>query len=464
LLVVLFFGLLLGAARAQTESVLYTFCAQGDDYCTDGSNPQAGLVFDQKGNLYGTASFGGVSNICSGPPPGCGVVFKLTSEGTETVLYSFCTQTNCPDGEEPNVGVVLDQKGNLYGTTPHGGAHGAGVVFRLTPPGTYRVLHSFCALNNCRDGLSPQGGLLLDQKGNLYGTTSYGGVYGGGVVFKVTPEGKETVLYSFCAQGPPCTDGANPSAGLIFDQEGNLYGTTYRGGKDPFGCGGYGCGVAFKLTLEGKEKVLYSFCAQSGCPDGTQPDAGVVFDRKGNLYGTAGGGAHLNCDGYPPAGCGVVFKLNPEGKETVLYSFCAQTNCTDGAGPYGGLIVDRLGNLYGTAARGAYEAGVVFKLTPKGKETVLYSLCSKTGCSDGADPYGGLVLDRKGSLYGTTFYGGFGDYPYNCYSGCGVVFKLTPDPTSAESGPFDATFDDPTSAGRTRTPRDHSRASDQASK
>src|SRR5580700_11105019 len=437
-LVVLFFGLLLGAARAQTESVLYTFCAQGGESCTDGSNPQAGLVFDQKGNLYGTASSGGVSNICSGPPPGCGVVFKLTSEGKETVLHSFCTQTNCPDGEEPNVGVVLDQGGNLYGTTPYGGAHLAGVVFRLTPAGTYRVLHSFCALNNCRDGSSPQGGLLLDQKGNLYGTTSYGGAYGAGVAFRVTPQGKETILYSFCAQGPPCTDGANPSAGLIFDQQGNLYGTTYRGGTDPFGCGGYGCGVAFKLTLEGKEKVLYSFCAQSGCPDGTQPYAGVVFDRKGNLYGTAGGGAHLDCGGYPPAGCGVVFKLNPEGKETVLYSFCAQTTCTDGAGPYGGLIVDRLGNLYGTAAGGAYEAGVVFKLTPKGKETVLYSLCSKSGCTDGADPYGGLVLDRKGSLYGTAFYGGFGNYPYNCYSGCGVVFKLTPDPTSAENGSLDA--------------------------
>ena len=120
-------------------------------------------------------------------------------------------------------------------------------------------------------------------------------------------------------------------------------------GRTRSGCGGYGCGVAFKLTLEGREKVLYSFCAQSGCPDGTQPYAGVVFDWKGNLYGTAGGGAHLDCGGYPPAGCGVVLKINPEGKETVLYSFCAQTNCTDGAGPYGGLIVDRLGNLYGTA-------------------------------------------------------------------------------------------------------------------
>jgi uncharacterized repeat protein (TIGR03803 family) len=426
-LVVLFFGLLLGAARAQTESVLYTFCAQGGENCTDGANPYAGVVFDQKGNLYGTTEDGGAyNNLCEGPPSGCGTVFKLTPEGKETVLYSFCLQTNCADGAEPVADLIFDREGNLYGTTHYGGANNDGVVFELTPRGKYTVLHSFCARDNCKDGMSPQVGLVLDQQENLYGTTQYGGSYGAGVVFKVTPQGKETILYSFCAQGPPCTDGANPSAGLIFDQQGNLYGTTYRGGTDPFGCGGYGCGVAFKLTLEGKEKVLYSFCAQSGCPDGTQPYAGVVFDRKGNLYGTAGGGAQLDCGGYPPAGCGVVFKLNPEGKETVLYSFCAQTNCTDGAGPYGGLIVDRLGNLYGTAAGGAYEAGVVFKLTPKGKETVLYSLCSKSGCTDGADPYGGLVFDRKGSLYGTTFYGGFGNYPYNCYQGCGVVFKLTP--------------------------------------
>ena len=423
-------------ADPNRKCALHLLCAGGRKL-TDGSNPRAGLVFDRQGNLYGTASFGGVSNICNGPPR----AVVSCSSSLQKARRQFCTASAprpiVPMGRSLTSAWSLTREGT-YGTTPYGGAHVAGVVFRLTAAGKYKVLHSFCALNNCKDGMNPQGALVLDQKGNLYGTTQYGGAYGAGVAFRVTPQGKETTFYSFCAQGPPCTDGANPSAGLIFDQEGNLYGTTYRGGTDPFGCGGYGCGVAFKLTLEGKEKVLYSFCAQSGCPDGTQPYAGVVFDRKGNLYGTAGGGAHLDCGGYPPAGCGVVFKLNPEGKETVLYSFCAQTNCTDGAGAYGGLIVDRLGNLYGTAAGGTYEAGVVFKLTPKGKETVLYSLCSKGGCTDGDYPYGGLVLDQKGSLYGTTFYGGFGNYPYNCYSGCGVVFKLTPDPTSADHGPLDA--------------------------
>jgi uncharacterized repeat protein (TIGR03803 family) len=326
-------------------------------------------------------------------------------------------QTNCADGAEPAAGLIFDRKGNLYGTTEYGGANNDGVVFKLTPRGKYTVLHSFCARDNCKDGMSPQVGLVLDQQENLYGTTQYGGSYGGGVVFKVTPQGKETVLYSFCAQGPPCTDGANPLARLVFDQQGSLYGTTYRGGDQP-GCGGYGCGVVFKLTLEGKETVLYSFCTQANCADGAQPSAGLVSDRKGNLYGTtSGGGAYQS---------GVVFKLTPKRKETVLYGFCAQSNCADGALPLAGPVFDNRGNLYGTTPYGgASGAGVVFKLTPKGKETVLYSFCAQ-GCTDGYRPFAGVVFDQKGNLYGTTQYGGFSNYPTDCYKGCGVVFKLTP--------------------------------------
>jgi uncharacterized repeat protein (TIGR03803 family) len=417
MLVLLVLGVLLGSAWAQTESVLYSFCAQSDN-CTDGANPYAEVVLDQKGNLYGTTVCGGLNGDCSNCFGPCGVVFKLTPEGKETVLYSFCIQTNCADGEEPAAGLIFDREGNLYGTTEYGGANNDGVVFKLTPRGKYTVLHSFCARDNCRDGMSPQVGLVLDQQENLYGTTQYGGAYGGGVVFKVTPEGKETVLYSFCAQGPPCTDGANPLARLVFDQEGSLFGTTYRGG-DPSGCGGYGCGVVFKLTPEGKETVLHSFCTQANCPDGAQPSAGLVSDRKGNLYGTtSGGGAYQS---------GVVFKLTPKRKETVLYGFCAQSNCADGALPLAGPVFDQRGNLYGTTPYGgAHGAGVVFKLTPKGKETVLYSLCEQGGCTDGYQPFAGVVFDQKGNLYGTTQYGGFSNYPYDCYKGCGVVFKLTP--------------------------------------
>jgi len=406
-LALLVFGVFLGAAWAQTETVLYSFCAQSD--CTDGMLPETGVVFGPKGNLYGTTFGGGAE--------GMGVVFKLTPEGKETVLYSFCPQGDCPDGGAPNGGLVFDQKGNLYGTTLEGG-NGQGVAFKLTPKGKETVVHTFCERYGiCPDGAYPEAGVVFDQKGNLYGTTFGGGTEDWGVVYKLSPKGKETVLYSFCVQGyRECTDGANPEAGVVLDQKGNLYGTTLYGGANDTGCAGNGCGVVFKVTPKGKETVLYSFCVQSGCTDGAYPYARVVLDRKGNLYGTtAGGGAY---------GEGVVFKLTPKGKETVLYSFCAQTGCTDGGSP-GGLVFDSKGNLYGTAAGGAYGDGVVFKLTPKGKETVLYSFCAQSNCADGSGPVG-LVFDSKGNLYGTTVEGGVGKDCPSSGAGCGVVFKLTP--------------------------------------
>jgi uncharacterized repeat protein (TIGR03803 family) len=418
-LVLLFFGVLLGVAWAQTESVLYSFCAQNN--CTDGDEPVAGVVFDQKGNLYGAAG-GGAYNR--------GVVFKLTPEGKHIGLYSFCAQTNCTDGASPSGGLIFDEMGNLYGTTYYGGADGCGsgvgcgVVFKLTPEGKETVLYSFCAQNPCTDGNGPDAGVVFDHQGNLFGTTSGGGAYNRGVVFKLTPKGKEEVLYSFCAQ-TNCTDGVSPSGGLIFDVKGNLYGTTSGGGTyNPSACSGkygyVGCGIVFKLTPKGKETVLYNFCAQTSCTDGEMPYAGLVFDQKGNLYGTTlYGGAYL-C-------CGVVFRLTPEGKETVLHSF-------NGGYPYAGLVFDQKGNLFGTTYYGGtfkvgwctYGCGMVFKLTPKGKETVLYNFCVHGGynCTDGRHPYAGLVFDQKGNLYGTTVAGG-ADYE-SCGSGCGVVFKLTP--------------------------------------
>jgi len=399
-LVLLVFGALLCAASAQTENVLYSFCARSN--CVDGASPVSGLVFDQNGNMYGTAQYGGAHRG--------GVVFKLTPQGKETVLYSFCAQNNCTDGVTPQAGLVFDPKGNLYGTTYFGGAHGDGVVFRLTPEGKETVLYSFCAENNCTDGQSPFASLVFDPKGNLYGTTVNGGTHGDGIVFKLTPQGKETVLYSFCSRGKKiCADGQGPLGGLVFDQQGNLYGTTQ--GSTGYDLGG----VVFKLTPKGKETVLHSFCAQNNCADGLTPLAGLVIDQKGNLYGTTeAGGAH---------GDGVVFKLTPQGKETVLHSFCAQNNCTDGAAPYAGAVFDQKGNLYGTTFFGGahddcngYGCGVVFKVTPEGKETVLHSFCTQNNCTDGARTVAGVVLDQKGNLYGTTAGGGaYGE---------GVVFKL----------------------------------------
>jgi uncharacterized repeat protein (TIGR03803 family) len=233
-------------------------------------------------------------------------VFKITPEGKETVLHSFCAQKRCADGLFPNGPLVFDQKGNLYGTTWQGGVYDKGVVFKISPKGKETVLYSFCGLHNCPDGANPSGSLVFDQKGNLYGTTNSGGALGGGTVFKLTAEGEETVLYGFCKQNN-CADGAWPR-GLIFDQNGNLYGTTSYGG-DPT-CSN-GCGVAFKLTPKGKYTILHSFCARSKCTDGEYPNAGLIFDEKGYLYGTTNQGGVSNNSCGDPFTCGVIFKLTP---------------------------------------------------------------------------------------------------------------------------------------------------------
>ncbi|MGH9208408.1 MAG: choice-of-anchor tandem repeat GloVer-containing protein, partial [Acidimicrobiales bacterium] len=293
--------------------------------------------------------------------PGLGVVFKLTPGGTETVLHSFCMQPNCSDGAYPLAGLIADSSGNLYGTTEQGGgASGQGVVFKLTPGGNETVLYSICTFPGCSGGSRLNAGLIADSSGNLYGTATDGGMSGGcsgtgcGVVFKLSPGGTETVLHSFT--GSPI-DGANPYAGLIADSSGNLYGTTYGGGASQNG-------VVFKLTPGGTETVLYSFCSLTGCSDGAAPQAGLIADSSGNLYGTtAAGGASAACT----VGCGVVFKLTPGGTETVLYSF---TGGGDGALPEAGLIADSSGNLYGTTEiGGALNSGTVFKLTGTGFAT-----------------------------------------------------------------------------------------------
>jgi uncharacterized repeat protein (TIGR03803 family) len=354
-------------AQAQTLTVLHTFTGS-----PDGLSPLAGLVRDWNGNLYGTTVFGGAY--------GWGTVFKVGPTGKETVLYSF---TNSPDGSQPHAGLVMDEAGNLYGTTISGGSSDAGTVFEVDTSGNETVLHSF---TNSPDGAAPVAGLVRDWKGNLYGTTPYGGdlacdpPYGCGTVFKLGPTGKETVLYSF-TNSP---DGAVPEAGLVMDEAGNLYGTTVSGGSS---C----CGTVFKVAPTGKETVLHSFSFS----DGSAPSAGLVRDWKGNLYGTTVEGGS--------SGVGTVFIMDPTGKETVLYSFAGGTA---GAYPYGALVRDWNGNLYGTTFYGGdlacsapYGCGTVFKLGPTGKETVLHSF---TGSSDGLFPFAGLVMDEAGNLYGTT--------------------------------------------------------------
>jgi uncharacterized repeat protein (TIGR03803 family) len=378
-------GVLTVPTHAQTDAVLYSFCAKKG--CADGKQPQnVTLASDAKGNLYGTTLYGGADQV--------GTVFRLTTSGVEQV-YSF--QNNGTDGTSPLFGVVLDKAGNLYGTTPGGGAYGYGTVYKVTSSGVETILHSFNL--DGADGTGPEGALIIDASGNLYGTTGDGGsncLPGGcGTVFEITALGAVTILYSFADNG---VDGFLPAAGLAMDTNGNLYGTT------PFG-GAYNRGTVYEVTpSSGVETILYSFGGNAN--DGETPTyAPLVVDVEGNVYGTTPtGGAH---------GLGTAFKVTPLGVETTLHSFGA--NDKDGQFPYGGLILDAAGNVYGTADTGGpHGEGAIFKLTPSGTETILYSFPANS--TDGETPLGGL-LAAKGSIYGTTQYGGT--------SGYGTVFKVT---------------------------------------
>lgn len=402
---------------ASTERVLYTF----SDTATSGSHPHAGLISDAAGTLYGTTVQGGINNQ--------GTIFQLTpgtnGTWTETVLYSFCSARYCRDGSESFAGLILDAAGNLYGTTQFGGAYGYGAVFQLSPGSngtwTETVLRSF-DISSKGGGVYPLSSLIFDTGGHLYGTTQQGGFYGFGTIFRLTPgsNGKwtEEALHNFNHNGK---DGFYPSGGLIFDAAGNLYGITAGGGA-------YGYGTVFKLApgTGGKwtESLLHSF----NNANGAGPQTGLIFDTVGNLYGTTlyGGASGTNCG----QGCGTVFQLSPgtNGKwtEKVLRNF--NSIAKDGFSPYAGLVFDAAGNLYGTTAGGgAYGDGTVFQLTPgtngKWTEKMLHSF-KQTG-KGGYGPYGNLIFDAAGNLYSTTVDGG-GSGCGGVGFGCGVVFEITP--------------------------------------
>ncbi|MGA3213562.1 MAG: choice-of-anchor tandem repeat GloVer-containing protein, partial [Terriglobales bacterium] len=427
------------------ESALYNFCSAGGSACSDGSATHAGLVSDSQGNLYGVTPSGGIHDGGTvfelSPPAGSG------SPWSETVLYSFCSQSNCVDGKAPDWATpILDSQGNLYGVTASGGAYNAGAVFELNSPAggsgswTESVLYSFtCAPNSqsCSDGEAPLGRLVFDSQGNLYGTTvggGPGGSSGGGVVFELSPPvggsgaWTEKLLYEFSTSGD---GGWYPRSGLLLDAKGNLYGTTYEGGAE-------GNGTAYELSpaTSGSgpwtKTILYSFCRNLGaCVDGASPHGELIFDAQGNLYGTtvyAGANAGGDYDDY-----GVVFELSPPASgsgpwtQKVLYSFCARSNCSDGQAPFSALVFDSSGNLYGTTeSGGAYGGGAVFEVTPHGggswTETVLHSFCSQ-GCSDGTEPYAALIRDVQGNLYSTTVSGGA--------HGQGTVFEVLPGGSSS---------------------------------
>jgi len=341
---------LVPSAHGWSLHTLHTFDGE------NGGSPNGGLIFDAAGNFYGTALGG------RGLEDG-GVAYEMArgSGGWDfTVLYYFCVQYHCPDGGGPQSG-VLDNAGNLYGTTGGGGEYGHGAAFelRLGSSGWEEsLLYSFCFKAYCRDGWDPIAGLITENVGNFYGTTFSGGNYGGGSVFGLTRGSDggwaERVLYSFCSDGPPaCKDGVGPYAGVVLDGSGDLYGSTEQGGGNT--CGETTCGTIFELTPtrsgHWKHTVLYSF------PDagsGSFPTGGVVIDKVGNLYGATVAGGIGGCSG----GCGVAYKLAPEANGKWKYTVLHKFDGSDGAQPLGALIFDDKGNLYGTAYN------VVFEITP----------------------------------------------------------------------------------------------------
>jgi uncharacterized repeat protein (TIGR03803 family) len=401
---------------AQTFKTLVSFNG------TDGEGPEGAIIQSLDGNLYG-ATFQGGTNTTACGGYGCGTVFKITPAGKLTTLYSFCAETNCTDGTNPYAGLVQATNGNFYGTTALGGANGYGTVFKITPAGELTTLYSFCAETNCTDGTYPYAGLAQATNGNFYGTTFLGGANDDGTVFEITPGGKLTTVYSFCSK-TGCADGAGPDAGLVQATNGNLYGTTTSGGANDDG-------TVFEITLGAKLTTLHSFDGT----DGAYPYARLVQATNGNFYGTTEyGGANSCILGGMTYGCGTVFEMTSGGKLTTLHSF----DGSDGEVPYGGLVQATNGKFYGTTGYGGANScilggsnsgcGTVFEMTSGGKLTTLYSFCAETSCTDGLAPFVGLVQATSGNLYGTTQYGGANE---NCSLGCGTVFSL-----GAGLGPF----------------------------
>jgi uncharacterized repeat protein (TIGR03803 family) len=415
------------AAAQHKEKMLYSF----DYNNAAGYSPEATLTLDAAGNVYGTTHSGGNTNQCVGSPPGCGGVFELSPRTSgiwrETGKFAFDGQ----DGATPEfgTGLIFDAESNLYGQSS--------VVFKLTPQPsgvwTETILHKF---GQAPDGSGGYASLVSDTAGNLFGTTAFGGAYNyldGGTVFEVTPNPgggwTEQILHSFGSSGSQLSWGGNNLyAGLVMDLAGNLYGTAAFGGTGANQV--YEGGTVFELTpsRDGRwsEKKLHDFDVTNGSvPLGT-----LILDVGGNLYGTTQKGGSGSCTGLDGFGCGVVFELIPEAgggwREKVLHDF--SNDGIDGYYPYAGLILDAAGNLYGTTTFGGDGScnwqypgcGVVFELIPqkdgRWTEKILHSFANNS--VDGSNPYGGLILDASGNLYGTTSKGG-------AY-GLGTVFEIRP--------------------------------------
>ncbi len=383
--VCLFCAAMMVSSPAQTLTPLHSFNG------SDGMNPyRAALVQGIDGNFYGTTEMGGTDNY--------GVVFRMTPDGTVTVLHQFVGS----DGTWPSSGLIQDAAGNLYGTTRGGGpGPNPGVVYKITPQGSFSIL-------TAAGGAALYAPLLLASDGNLYGVSTNGGAPGYGTAFKVGTDGSNLqILHTFCTIAN-CPDGENPLGGLAEGPDHSVYGTTEYGGAN----GDYG--VVFQLTPAGVYTVLHSF---SGSTDGNTPRGRLLLASDGYLYGTTASGGS--------GGAGTIFKIRPDGSNfTVVYTFCPNHNCTVGGTPESGLIEASDGNFYGT---NLYGHGFLYKLTPSGTVTALYTFCPSGGnCSDGSYPYGELLQANDGNFYGANRYGGTdGDGTVFRFSGPGLIATTT---------------------------------------
>ncbi len=379
--------MLMGVRTITAQGQVFTSLASFDGI--NGAVP-AQVVQGTDGNLYGTSG-GGANNA--------GTVFRVGLQGTLTTLHSFCSETNCTDGDLPTEALVLASDGDLYGTTYQGGLNNMGTVFRITQGGTLTAIYSFCSQFGCTDGAHPTAGLIQATNGNFYGTTSAGGGYG--TVFKITPTGKLTTLHSF---SPP--EGEEPT-GLIQATDGNFFGTAPRGGIND-------AGTVFKITPGGNLTTLYRFCGQFNCTDGANPLNRLVQAADGSFYGTTYAAGDLTCnEGF---GCGTVFKITAGGRLTTIHRFEA----TDGVQPMAGLVQATDGNLYGTTLGGGdlgcnppNGCGTIFNVAPGPMLTTLHRFES----TDGRFLFGSLVQATDGSFYGAT---GNGGGPYDD----GTIFSL----------------------------------------
>jgi uncharacterized repeat protein (TIGR03803 family) len=427
-----------------------TFTVVGDFTGANGANPDGALLQTLNGT-FEVPAFSGGGNQSLGCPftDGCGTLEEIQNNEFGSSL-PFCSRSSCDGGWAPTGALLQDTEGNLYGATVYGGSspycstvfsndYGCGMIFELTQKGVLTTLYTFCSQPNCADGALPNGSLVRGLNGNFYGTTQAGGANcalgsggkGCGTVFEITTAGKLTTLYSFCSEvnsGGGCTDGMSPLAGLALAPSGSFLGTTTFGGTMP-DCPAFDCGTVFEITPAGHLTHLHSFCSETHCADGNRPYSGLVLASNGKFYGTTSVGGSTTAD------AGTIFELTSGEKLTTFYTFCSQTNCSDGIGPLGGLVQGTDGNLYGTTSEGGASSncpytgppitgcGTIFQITLAGNLTTLYNFCSQSGCSDGEFPKQALMQGTNGSFYGTTYQGG--DTTCRAGAGCGAVFSLS---------------------------------------